>query len=182
MADRPYARPSITWTRIIRPGEEVDLDSGDVDYWVRMSHGDRNFEIQPLRKPRNGKYRERILDQRALSAFEGVVEDHEVASHPQKVLARADRTNLIPQEIIVIQQVPERGQIIALVFVANVLIPMLHLCAKYARTMQDVQRLAEVGGIGVDGEHFARPGGAAAVRAGDEDGREIVVAWFGWHT
>lgn len=41
-------RPSITWSRIIRPGEQVDHEAGDVDYWVRLSPGDRMVEAWRL--------------------------------------------------------------------------------------------------------------------------------------
>lgn len=41
-------RSTIAWTRIIRPGEEIDLESADIDDWIRMSPGDRMVEAWRL--------------------------------------------------------------------------------------------------------------------------------------
>jgi hypothetical protein len=47
---------------------------------------------------------------------------------------------------------------------------MFDICAIDSATMQDIERLADVGCVLVCGEHFADPGGSTAMRACHKDG------------
>src|SRR5919198_5647191 len=110
-----------------------------------------------LSKPWSRKYRERILQERALTAHQPVVKDQEVASHPQEILARTERTDLVPKEIIELQQILKCRKIFASIVFADVLIPMLDLDAKNTWTMQHVQRLTDISSHGVSREHLSHP-------------------------
>ena len=49
------------------------------------------------------------------------------------------------------------GQIFFFVLFGNVLIPVFDICAIHAAAMQNIERLADICGTAVCGQHAARP-------------------------
>ena len=114
-------------------------------------------------KPGRGKHRERILEQRTLTAHESIVKDQEVASHAQEIFPGTKRADLIPKVVVKLQQVLKCRKIFFSIVFANILIPMIDLDSKNAWAMQDIQWLTNIGSQRISRKHFSNPRCSAAM-------------------
>src|SRR3972149_7233814 len=139
-----------------------------------VADGEHNFAIQGLGKPDSRKNSKWIFEQCALSVHTADEEGVKVSPHAQKVFARTNGFDFKPGVVLKIEQVAKSRQVFRCVLVVDKGVQIFYRGTKYAGTMQDIQRLADIGRIGIGGQHFANPGGATAMRASDKDGGGII--------
>ncbi len=144
------------------------------DHRGGMADGNDHPAIQFFCKPGSRENREGVFEQGALAAHGAIEENAKIAAHAKKILDRADGFYFQPGVVLEIEQFMKCRQVLRLVFGVDVGVPVFDRGAEHAGTVQHIQRLADIGGIGIGGKHFADPGCAAAVRTCDEDGTEII--------
>lgn len=133
-----------------------------------MPNDHNHGHVEPLRQPGGGEHRHGVLHQGAITAQAHRPEPQRIPQRRPQLAALAHfRPDVVVQANRPAQWLPV-GRLVLRRYVCEAVREMGRAFTRMG--VVHVERLMDIGHAGGQSQHFARPGGARAVRAGDENG------------